>query len=40
MARKRNVMSLINRDGRDYEDGMNRVRKRNGTSMMDNGRRG
>ena len=35
MAMKRKVMSMINRDGRDYEHGMSRVRTRNRTSMMD-----
>lgn len=33
-------MSMINRDGRDYEYGIRRVRKRNGASMMDRDRGG
>lgn len=40
MAMKRKMMSMINRDGRDYEHGMSRVRKRNGTSMTDRDGRG
>lgn len=34
MVRKKNEISMIDRDGRDYEHGIRRVRKRNGTNMM------